>query len=91
MTATMAAGRIWSVVTCALPSMTDRRAGAGSTMSVSPSWPTTRTSSPGGISAPCSDRAVHSSPTAYTTPSGASDVLTTPSLPVGTRLVPPAP
>ena len=37
------------------------------------------------------DLAVHSSPAAYTTPSGASDRLTTASLPAGTMLEPPAP
>ena len=38
-------------------------AAAGSTRSVSPSCPTTRTDSPAGISEPDADRADHSSPT----------------------------
>ena len=49
------------VVTCCAVEPTEP---AGSTMSVSPSWPMTRTCAPLGISAPVLDRADHSSPTA---------------------------
>ena len=63
MTATMAPGRIWSLVTWSPAVPLVRLEPSGSTMSVSPSWPTTRIRAPLGISAPVLDRADHSSPT----------------------------